>query len=75
MSNEAKKFLNAALIRAGHTAAQTALAMIGTDAVITDVSWITVISAVTMATLVSLLKSVVIGMPEVPEENEGGGRR
>lgn len=71
MSDNTKKFILAALTRAGHTAAQTALAMIGTTAItISDVPWLTVFSATAMATLISLLKSVVIGMPEVPEEGD-----
>lgn len=57
----------AALKRAGWTAAETALAMIPVGARIEQVEWIHVLSVVATATIISLLKSVVMGMPEVEE--------
>lgn len=62
-----KTFWKAAGIRAMKTVCQTAVATIGTTAVISDVNWITVISASALAGLLSLLTSVATGLPEVEE--------
>lgn len=62
----------AALVRAGRTAAQAALGVIGTGAVgVTDVSWQTVGSVSAMAAIVSLLTSVAWPPPEVGTVPEG----
>lgn len=61
-----KKWAKAAGIRAMKTVAQTAIATIGTGAVLTDVNWITVVSASLLAGVLSLLTSVA-GLPEVRE--------
>lgn len=61
-----KKWAKAAGIRAMKTVAQTAVATIGTGAVLTDVNWITVVSASLLAGVLSLLTSVA-GLPEVRE--------
>ena len=63
-----KKFIKATLIRAGHTAAQTAIGMIGTSVFLSDVKWPQLLSAVGLATMVSVLKSIVIGLPEIDKE-------
>lgn len=60
-----KKFLRAALIRACHTMAQTAIAMIGTTALLEEVNWLAVLSGTVLAGILSFLKSMVIGLPEV----------
>lgn len=60
-----KDWLAAAMVRAIKTAAQTAIALIGTNAVgVTDVDWLAVGSASLLAFVVSLLTSTY-GLPEV----------
>lgn len=56
----------AAGIRAVKTVAQTAVATIGTSAVLSGVDWIAVVSASALAGILSLLTSVA-GLPEVDE--------
>jgi len=64
-----KKWLKCAGIRAVKTIAQTAVATIGTAAVLGDVNWAMVASASALAGVLSLLTSVA-GIPEVGEKNE-----
>ena len=59
-----KTWLKAAGIRAIKTVAQTAVATIGTSAVLGDVNWVMVGSAAVLAGVLSLLTSVA-GLPEV----------
>jgi len=63
-----KKFLRAAAIRAVRTVAQTAVAMIGTSLVLSDVNWAAVASASVLAGILSLLTSVATGLPEAPKD-------
>ena len=58
------KWLKAAGIRAIKTVAETAIATIGTSALITQVDWRVVISAAALSGLLSLLISVK-GLPEL----------
>lgn len=69
MKANAKQWLKAAGIRALKTLAQTAVATIGTTALINEVDWIMVASASVLAALLSILTSVA-GLPEVKEEIE-----
>ena len=62
-----KLWIKAAGVRAIKTVAQTAVATIGTSAVMDAVNWIMVGSASLLAGLLSLLTSVA-GLPEVPVE-------
>ena len=62
-----KKWIAAAGVRAIKTIAQTAVATIGTSAVISEVNWVMVASASMLAGLLSLLTSVA-GLPELKEE-------
>lgn len=61
------KFWKAALYRALRTFCQSALAVIGTAAVLEHVNWWTVLSASVLAALLSLLTSVATGLPEVDD--------
>lgn len=60
-----KDFWRAAGIRALRTIAQTAVASMGTAALITEVNWVQVLSASALAGVLSLLTSVATGLPEV----------
>ena len=62
-----KKWFKAAGIRAIKTVAQTAVGVISASAMISDVNWITVVSAAGLAGVVSLLTSVA-GLPECKED-------
>ena len=62
-----KNWVKAAGIRAIKTVAQTAVATIGTAAVLGEVDWLMVGSAAVLAGLLSLLTSVA-GLPEVKDE-------
>lgn len=65
-----KDWLRKAGIRALRTVAQTALAAIGTSAVISEINWLMIGSTSLLAGLLSLLTSLA-GIPEeCPEEIE-----
>ena len=61
-----KNWIKAAGIRALKTVEQTAVATIGTCAVLSEVNWITVASAAVLAGILSLLTSLA-GLPELEE--------
>ena len=61
-----KKWWKAAGIRAIKTIAQTAVATIGTAAVMAEIDWLMVASASCVAGILSLLTSVA-GLPELEE--------
>lgn len=67
--NNWKSWLKAAGVRALKTVAQTAVATIGTSAVMGEVNWIAVGSASLLAGILSLLTSIA-GLPEVKAESE-----
>ena len=69
-SVDTKKWVKASAVRAVKTMAQTAIATIGTSAVMGDVNWLMVASASTLSGIISVLTSVA-GIPEVGgNENE-----
>lgn len=61
-----KMWFKAAGIRAIKTMAQTAVAMIGTGVMISQVDWLMVVSASALAGVLSLLTSVA-GLPELKD--------
>ena len=64
MSDETKKWIRAAGIRASKTMAQTAVAMLPAAATITAVDWRTVVGTAALAGVASTLTSLA-GLPEL----------
>ena len=60
-------WIKAAAVRAIKTLAQTAVATIGTTAVLSEVDWVLVASSAALAAILSILTSVA-GLPEVKTE-------
>lgn len=69
MKEKTKQWFKAAGIRALKTFAQTAAATIGVSATLGDVNWLGVISASTLAAILSMLMSIA-GLPELKNESE-----
>lgn len=64
-----KAWIKAAGIRAIKTVAQTAIATIGTSAVMGDVNWTMVLSASVLSGILSILTSIA-GLPELKEGDQ-----
>ena len=64
------KFWKSAINRAIRTIAQTALATIGSAALLESVNWRVVVSASVLAGILSLLTSIATGLPEAPKEEQ-----
>ena len=64
MKDNFKKWIKAAAVRAIKTVAQTAIATIGTTAMIREVDWAVVLSTSALAGVLSVLTSIA-GLPEV----------
>lgn len=62
-----KTWIHAALVRAVKTVAQTAVATIGTSAMLSSVDWVMVASTAALAGILSILTSIA-GLPEVTKE-------
>ena len=60
-----KSFWKATAVRAIKTICQTAIATIGTASIMSEVNWPVVISASVLAGILSVLTSIVTGLPEV----------
>lgn len=67
MKNNFKLWIKCASIRALKTICQTAIATIGTSAVMSEVNWIMVGSASLLSGILSILTSIA-GLPEVDEK-------
>lgn len=61
-----KEMWKAALVRAIRTVLQTALALLGTTALIDQINWTNVLTSSLLAGALSLLTSFTTGLPEVP---------
>ena len=73
MKEKLLKWLRAAGVRAIKTVAQTAVATIGTGAVLSEVDWRMVASASLLAGVLSLLTSVA-GLPEINAAGTDGAQ-
>lgn len=68
MKNKTLKWAKATAVRAVKTIAETALAIIGTNAIgITEVNWVGVLSACTLSAVITVL-TCIKGLPELKEE-------
>lgn len=63
-----KEFWKYALYRCLRTICQTAIATIGTAALMSEVNWLAVASASVLAGVLSILTSIATGLPEAPKE-------
>lgn len=60
-----KKFWKATAVRAVRTMAESALAYIGTAAMLHEVNWLGVLSSAAMGGVISVLMAISTGLPEV----------
>lgn len=66
LTEKQKKWLKAAGVRAVKTVAQTFMSTVGTTTVVmSDVNWLTVLSASALSGILSIATSVAFGLPEV----------
>ena len=65
MGKFSKEFVTALIIRAIWTMAEVALSMITVGATISEISWGHIASVAVVAGVASILKSIVVGLPEV----------
>lgn len=62
------RFWSGTLYRALRTFAQALLGYLGAASILSEVNWATAFSASVLACLVSVLTSVVLGIPEAPND-------
>ena len=65
-----KIFWKASLVRCLRTICQTAVSVIGTAFILSDVNWGVVVSASILAGILSILTSIATGLPEVEYEHD-----
>ena len=65
---ESADFWKNSAFRALRTFCQVTIASIGTTALIQDVNWLVVLSTAGLAAIVSILTSIMLGIPESEEE-------
>ena len=68
MKLRSKEFIVALAKRALYTFAEVALSMLTIGQAFTDVNWLQVLSVSGVAAIFSILKGIVIGLPEVSDE-------
>lgn len=66
----AKNFWQSAIMRAIRSMAQAMIASIGATAMITDINWGVVMGTAVTTGLLSILNSIVTGLPEAPLQEE-----
>ncbi len=69
MKNKTAKWFQAAGIRAIKTFAQTAVAMLGTSMLLSEVDWVALVSASVLSGILSMLTSIA-GLPELKNSEE-----
>lgn len=65
MSEKVKEFAVKAIIRAVYTFAEVALSMLTVGQAFVEIDWIHILSVSGVAAIYSILKSIVVGLPEV----------
>lgn len=63
-----KAFLEALLIRAIYTFAEVALSMLTVGQAFVDVNWVHILSVGGVASIISILKGIIVGLPEAKDE-------
>lgn len=63
-----KSFIRATLIRTVYTVAETALGIITTATLFNEIDWKLIVSASTVSGIVTILKCIIVGLPEVEEK-------
>lgn len=69
--NFSLEFIKAALTRAIWTAAQTSLGFITLGSMFVDIDWVKIASVAGVAAVYSILKSIVVGIPETDNNTDG----
>ena len=65
VSVDTKEWAKKSIIRAIHTMAQTAIPLIPVGVVVTAVDWKMVLGVTLSSGILSMLKSIAVGLPEV----------